>query len=287
MTENNASDGCSHVVNPVVGDPLLRKGEQNATASEDDAEMMMMLSSRLTPPMEAAAAAAPGDNDVEADARREVGAKLIGDGCKNDDNNAMHSPANGGRDGGCDGDGGDDEECHNNDNYKSNSNNNDNSGMNSGNSCESNHKINTDSNNNSSDGDGSGGGGGAGSLLPTGAQLNGGSESSATTTQAQVDAIQAMCESHPEAFKLWLTQRASPDLIAPSRRNGSGNASSPANRESVSSELFQQWLAISPTKVRASGMIMNDTLCIKRVRVTRTKQLICSYLLIIRTHVLG
>lgn len=57
--------------------------------------------------------------------------------------------------------------------------------------------------------------------------------------------IQRLYETKPEAFRQWLAQRAPCELLTRIRHN---NMTS--KRESVSSDLFHRWIAFSPTKVR-------------------------------------
>lgn len=57
--------------------------------------------------------------------------------------------------------------------------------------------------------------------------------------------IQQLYETKPEAFRQWLMHRAPCELLTRIRHNGMTN-----KRESVSSDLFHRWIAFSPTKVR-------------------------------------
>lgn len=67
-----------------------------------------------------------------------------------------------------------------------------------------------------------------------------------------LEEVQRLFEANPDAFRAWLRLRAPPELITRvSFTNRSETSLSPRTpkRESVSSDLFQQWLAFSPTKV--------------------------------------
>lgn len=59
-----------------------------------------------------------------------------------------------------------------------------------------------------------------------------------------VEDIQRLYETKPDAFRQWLLQRAPSDLLTRLR-----HGSNAKQRESVSSDLFHRWIAFSPTKV--------------------------------------
>lgn len=61
-----------------------------------------------------------------------------------------------------------------------------------------------------------------------------------------VEDIQRLYETKPEAFRHWLLQRAPSDLLNRLRRQGSR---AKQQQENVSSDLFHKWIAFSPTKV--------------------------------------
>lgn len=61
-----------------------------------------------------------------------------------------------------------------------------------------------------------------------------------------VEDIQRLFETKPEAFRQWLTQRAPSDLLMTRPRHQEATSSKPF----ASSDLFHRWIAFSPTKVR-------------------------------------
>lgn len=63
-------------------------------------------------------------------------------------------------------------------------------------------------------------------------------------TQQDVDEVARLFEEKPEAFEKWLTERAPPEAL--SRLHEFIESRKPHKRPSVTSDLFQQWMA-SPT----------------------------------------
>lgn len=59
-----------------------------------------------------------------------------------------------------------------------------------------------------------------------------------------VEDIQQLYDTNPEAFRQWLLQRAPSDLLTRLRHHGA------SEKQFASSDLFHRWIAFSPTKVR-------------------------------------
>lgn len=59
-----------------------------------------------------------------------------------------------------------------------------------------------------------------------------------------VEDVQQLYDTNPEAFRQWLLQRAPSDLLTRLRHHGE------AEKPFASSDLFHRWIAFSPTKVR-------------------------------------
>lgn len=91
-------------------------------------------------------------------------------------------------------------------------------------------------------GAGAGAGASASSSSSPSAAANCGSKSVAT--QQDVDEVARLFEEKPEAFEKWLTERAPPEAL--SRLHEFIESRKPHKRPSVTSDLFQQWMA-SPT----------------------------------------
>lgn len=68
-------------------------------------------------------------------------------------------------------------------------------------------------------------------------------------TQQEVDEVARLFEEKPEAFEKWLTERAPPEAL--SRLHEFIESRKPHKRPSVTSDLFQQWMA-SPTVQQVS-----------------------------------
>lgn len=68
--------------------------------------------------------------------------------------------------------------------------------------------------------------------------------SKSVATQQDVDEVARLFEEKPEAFEKWLTERAPPEAL--SRLHEFIESRKPHKRPSVTSDLFQQWMA-SPT----------------------------------------
>lgn len=80
-------------------------------------------------------------------------------------------------------------------------------------------------------------------LNPVQSQRTGGNE--LVVVSNDVEDIQRLYETKPEAFRQWLVQRAPGDLLTRLRKSDT----SVKQQETVSSDLFQRWIAFSPTKV--------------------------------------
>ncbi|XP_059611325.1 cGMP-specific 3',5'-cyclic phosphodiesterase [Phlebotomus argentipes] len=72
----------------------------------------------------------------------------------------------------------------------------------------------------------------------------------------EVERISELYEKRPEAFEKWLRERAPPDAIHKIHAIVTKSPKSPRKGGSVSSDLFQQWLALSP--VRRSRTTQNQ-----------------------------
>jgi len=70
-------------------------------------------------------------------------------------------------------------------------------------------------------------------------------KASTTASQQDVDEVARLFEEKPEAFEKWLTERAPPEAL--SRLQEFIENRKPHKRPSVTSDLFQQWMAASPT----------------------------------------
>lgn len=79
---------------------------------------------------------------------------------------------------------------------------------------------------------------------------NGGKMTRREATQQEVDEVSRLFEEKPEAFEKWLMERAPPEALA--RLHEFIESRKPPKRPSVTSDLFQQWMAASPVQVSAS-----------------------------------
>ncbi|XP_068157489.1 cGMP-specific 3',5'-cyclic phosphodiesterase isoform X2 [Drosophila tropicalis] len=70
-------------------------------------------------------------------------------------------------------------------------------------------------------------------------------KSTVVASQQDVDEVARLFEEKPEAFEKWLTERAPPEAL--SRLHEFIESRKPPKRPSVTSDLFQQWMASSPT----------------------------------------
>lgn len=66
--------------------------------------------------------------------------------------------------------------------------------------------------------------------------------------QKDIDEIQRLFEEKPEAFEKWLTERAPPEALMRLQEFIESRKAKP-KRPSVTSDLFQQWMASSPVQV--------------------------------------
>lgn len=82
------------------------------------------------------------------------------------------------------------------------------------------------------------------SIPSANAKINSSSSGKTTATQQDVDEVARLFEEKPEAFEKWLTERAPPEAL--SRLHEFIESRKPHKRPSVTSDLFQQWMA-SPT----------------------------------------
>ncbi|XP_017486581.1 PREDICTED: cGMP-specific 3',5'-cyclic phosphodiesterase isoform X2 [Rhagoletis zephyria] len=73
---------------------------------------------------------------------------------------------------------------------------------------------------------------------------NGGKVARREATQQEVDEVARLFEEKPEAFEKWLMERAPPEALA--RLHEFIDSRKPPKRPSVTSDLFQQWMAASP-----------------------------------------
>ncbi|ALC45432.1 Pde6 [Drosophila busckii] len=90
------------------------------------------------------------------------------------------------------------------------------------------------------------------------AALTAGSKcSSSKATQQDVDDVARLFEEKPEAFEKWLTERAPPEAL--SRLHEFIETRKPPKRPSVTSDLFQQWMAASPTVQQKSPRRLSNT----------------------------
>lgn len=90
--------------------------------------------------------------------------------------------------------------------------------------------------------------GGGTTTVPTAGNSNGGSKvGRREATQQDVDEVARLFEEKPEAFEKWLMERAPPEALA--RLHEFIDSRKPPKRPSVTSDLFQQWMAASPVQV--------------------------------------
>ncbi|XP_023167365.2 cGMP-specific 3',5'-cyclic phosphodiesterase [Drosophila hydei] len=82
------------------------------------------------------------------------------------------------------------------------------------------------------------------------------SSSKTTATQQDVDEVARLFEEKPEAFEKWLTERAPPEAL--SRLHEFIESRKPHKRPSVTSDLFQQWMA-SPTVQQKSPRKLSNS----------------------------
>ncbi|XP_017047072.1 cGMP-specific 3',5'-cyclic phosphodiesterase [Drosophila ficusphila] len=78
-----------------------------------------------------------------------------------------------------------------------------------------------------------------------------------TTSQQDVDEVARLFEEKPEAFEKWLTERAPPEAL--SRLQEFIENRKPHKRPSVTSDLFQQWMAASPTVQQKSPRSLSNS----------------------------
>ncbi|XP_020716460.1 cGMP-specific 3',5'-cyclic phosphodiesterase isoform X2 [Ceratitis capitata] len=89
--------------------------------------------------------------------------------------------------------------------------------------------------------------GGGTTTVPTAGNSNGGSKvGRREATQQDVDEVARLFEEKPEAFEKWLMERAPPEALA--RLHEFIDSRKPPKRPSVTSDLFQQWMAASPVQ---------------------------------------
>lgn len=70
-------------------------------------------------------------------------------------------------------------------------------------------------------------------------------------TQQEVDEVARLFEEKPESFEKWLMERAPPEAL--SRLHEFIESRKPPKRPSVTSDLFQQWMAASPVQVSVAN----------------------------------
>ncbi|XP_036234287.2 cGMP-specific 3',5'-cyclic phosphodiesterase [Bactrocera oleae] len=75
---------------------------------------------------------------------------------------------------------------------------------------------------------------------------NGGKVIRREATQQEVDEVARLFEEKPESFEKWLMERAPPEAL--SRLHEFIESRKPPKRPSVTSDLFQQWMAASPVQ---------------------------------------
>ncbi|XP_017874339.1 PREDICTED: cGMP-specific 3',5'-cyclic phosphodiesterase [Drosophila arizonae] len=88
------------------------------------------------------------------------------------------------------------------------------------------------------------------------AKTNSSSSGKTTATQQDVDEVARLFEEKPEAFEKWLTERAPPEAL--SRLHEFIESRKPHKRPSVTSDLFQQWMA-SPTVQQKSPRKLSNS----------------------------
>ncbi|KAH8293700.1 hypothetical protein KR054_003289 [Drosophila jambulina] len=81
--------------------------------------------------------------------------------------------------------------------------------------------------------------------------------SGSTASQQDVDEVAKLFEEKPEAFEKWLTERAPPEAL--SRLQEFIESRKPIKRPSVTSDLFQQWMAASPTVQQKSPRSLSNS----------------------------
>ncbi|XP_016950272.1 cGMP-specific 3',5'-cyclic phosphodiesterase [Drosophila biarmipes] len=81
--------------------------------------------------------------------------------------------------------------------------------------------------------------------------------STSTVSQQDVDEVARLFEEKPEAFEKWLTERAPPEAL--SRLQEFIENRKPHKRPSVTSDLFQQWMAASPTVQQKSPRSLSNS----------------------------
>ncbi|XP_032576154.1 cGMP-specific 3',5'-cyclic phosphodiesterase [Drosophila sechellia] len=82
-------------------------------------------------------------------------------------------------------------------------------------------------------------------------------KASTTASQQDVDEVARLFEEKPEAFEKWLTERAPPEAL--SRLQEFIENRKPHKRPSVTSDLFQQWMAASPTVQQKSPRSLSNS----------------------------
>ncbi|XP_017002527.2 cGMP-specific 3',5'-cyclic phosphodiesterase [Drosophila takahashii] len=81
--------------------------------------------------------------------------------------------------------------------------------------------------------------------------------SAISASQQDVDEVARLFEEKPEAFEKWLTERAPPEAL--SRLQEFIENRKPHKRPSVTSDLFQQWMAASPTVQQKSPRSLSNS----------------------------
>ncbi|KAH8267291.1 hypothetical protein KR018_004747 [Drosophila ironensis] len=84
-----------------------------------------------------------------------------------------------------------------------------------------------------------------------------GAKPSPSTMQQDVDEVARLFEEKPEAFEKWLTERAPPEALG--RLQEFIESRKPLKRPSVTSDLFQQWMASSPTVQQKSPRSLSNS----------------------------
>ncbi|KAH8383081.1 hypothetical protein KR009_006660 [Drosophila setifemur] len=83
------------------------------------------------------------------------------------------------------------------------------------------------------------------------------SKAGTSASQQDVDEVARLFEEKPEAFEKWLTERAPPEALA--RLQEFIESRKPIKRPSVTSDLFQQWMAASPTVQQKSPRSLSNS----------------------------
>ncbi|XP_032305795.1 cGMP-specific 3',5'-cyclic phosphodiesterase isoform X2 [Drosophila ananassae] len=78
-----------------------------------------------------------------------------------------------------------------------------------------------------------------------------------SASQHDVDEVARLFEEKPEAFEKWLTERAPPEALG--RLQEFIESRKPLKRPSVTSDLFQQWMAASPTVQQSPRSLSNSS----------------------------